>query len=299
MLKGICPNCELEIDIYEEIIECESCGSVMRVSKWKPLEIEEVSPRIATHNQAQSPNWSSASTWATPREEEQMTKMVIKPSGEWKYFIMGICIFLAVLFGMLGQGRFRDIPEAAWLISGLFGLGAATMLFYIVEDLPKTIVDEDGIQLLGLFKSWRWAWRDVGRFHVSAQRSIHATGTLDKYFACAFTNARQAAVDASGVLVTPNWTNADVVLDLLYSPPGASFAAASEFVAHLNAMRETHGASVLVEAHAALEMALVAVRRERRFRRLQELIVFTSLAATAITLVWLVYALLIKELRRP
>jgi hypothetical protein len=50
MLKGICPNCELEIYIYEEIIECESCGLVMRVSKWNPLELEEVSTRIATQN---------------------------------------------------------------------------------------------------------------------------------------------------------------------------------------------------------------------------------------------------------
>lgn len=221
-----------------------------------------------------------------------MSKMVIKTSGEWKYFIMGICIFLTVLCGMLGPGVFRDAPEAAWLISWLFGLGAVTMLFYIVMDLPKTIVDEDGIQVLGLFKTRRWAWRDVGRFHVSVEKLIHATGTLDKYFACAFTNARQAAVDASGVLITPNLINADLVLNLLYSPPGVSFAAASEFVAHLNAMREIHGASVQVEPHAAREMALVAVRRERRFRRFEELTVFIAFAIIAITLVWVVGFLL-------
>jgi len=53
MLKGICPNCELDIYIYEEIIECESCGLVMRVSKWEPLELEllnETPTKVATHN---------------------------------------------------------------------------------------------------------------------------------------------------------------------------------------------------------------------------------------------------------
>jgi hypothetical protein len=53
MLKEICPNCKLEIYIYEEVIECESCGLVMRVSKWDPLEFELLnkgSAQIATHN---------------------------------------------------------------------------------------------------------------------------------------------------------------------------------------------------------------------------------------------------------
>jgi hypothetical protein len=62
MLKGICPNCGLEIYIYEEIIECESCGLVMRVSKWEPLELEslnKVSTRIATHNGVKNIEWNS------------------------------------------------------------------------------------------------------------------------------------------------------------------------------------------------------------------------------------------------
>ena len=62
MLKGICPNCELEIYIYEEIIECESCGLVMRVSKWEPLEIEslnEGSTEVATHNKVKKIQWNS------------------------------------------------------------------------------------------------------------------------------------------------------------------------------------------------------------------------------------------------
>jgi len=42
MLIRICPNCESEIFIYEEIIECESCGLVMRVSRWEPLELESL-----------------------------------------------------------------------------------------------------------------------------------------------------------------------------------------------------------------------------------------------------------------
>src|SRR5262245_47797516 len=62
MLKGICPNCELEIYIYEEIIECESCGLVMRVSKWEPLEFEllnEGSTEVATHNKTKKLRWNS------------------------------------------------------------------------------------------------------------------------------------------------------------------------------------------------------------------------------------------------
>lgn len=62
MLKGICPNCELEIYIYEEIIECESCGLVMRVSKWEPLELEllnEAPIRIAPHDKVKNVQWDS------------------------------------------------------------------------------------------------------------------------------------------------------------------------------------------------------------------------------------------------
>ena len=62
MLKGICPNCEIEIYIYEEIIECESCGLVMRVSRWDPLEFEllnEVSPEVATHKKVKQVRWDS------------------------------------------------------------------------------------------------------------------------------------------------------------------------------------------------------------------------------------------------
>jgi hypothetical protein len=62
MLKGICPNCELEIYIYEEIIECESCGLVMRVSQWEPLEFEllnEGSPQVATRNKVEKIEWNS------------------------------------------------------------------------------------------------------------------------------------------------------------------------------------------------------------------------------------------------
>ena len=62
MLKGICPNCNLEKYIYEEIIECESCGLVMRVSKWEPLELEllnKVSTEVATHNQVKKIQWNS------------------------------------------------------------------------------------------------------------------------------------------------------------------------------------------------------------------------------------------------
>ena len=53
MLKGICPNCEYALHIYEEIIECESCGLVMRVSRREPLELEllnEGSTEVATYN---------------------------------------------------------------------------------------------------------------------------------------------------------------------------------------------------------------------------------------------------------
>jgi hypothetical protein len=62
MVKRICPNCELEIFIYEEIIECESCGLVMRVSKWEPLEFEllnEGSTEVATHNKVKKIQWNS------------------------------------------------------------------------------------------------------------------------------------------------------------------------------------------------------------------------------------------------
>jgi hypothetical protein len=62
MLKGICPNCELEIYIYEEIIECESCGLVMRVSKWDPLEFESLnvgSAEVATHNKVKKIQFNS------------------------------------------------------------------------------------------------------------------------------------------------------------------------------------------------------------------------------------------------
>jgi hypothetical protein len=62
MLKEICPNCNLEIYIYEEIIECESCGLVMRVSQWEPLEFEllnEGSTEVATHNKLKNIEWSS------------------------------------------------------------------------------------------------------------------------------------------------------------------------------------------------------------------------------------------------
>jgi hypothetical protein len=61
VLKGKCPNCELEIYIYEEIIECESCGLVMRVSRWDPLELEslnEGSAEVATHNKVNKIQWS-------------------------------------------------------------------------------------------------------------------------------------------------------------------------------------------------------------------------------------------------
>jgi hypothetical protein len=62
MLKRMCPNCELEIYIYEEISECESCGSVMRVTKWAPLEFEllnEGSTEVATHNRVKKLRWGS------------------------------------------------------------------------------------------------------------------------------------------------------------------------------------------------------------------------------------------------
>jgi hypothetical protein len=65
MLKEICPNCKLEIFIFEEIIECESCGLVMRVSQWDPLEFEllnEGSTQVATHNKVektQKTQWNS------------------------------------------------------------------------------------------------------------------------------------------------------------------------------------------------------------------------------------------------
>jgi hypothetical protein len=62
MLKGTCPNCELEIYIYEEIIECESCGLVMKVSRWDPLEFELLnkgSAEVATHNKVKKIQWNS------------------------------------------------------------------------------------------------------------------------------------------------------------------------------------------------------------------------------------------------
>jgi hypothetical protein len=62
MLKGICPNCKLETYIYEEIIECESCGLVMRVTQWEPLEFEllnEGSPQVATHKKVKEIEWDS------------------------------------------------------------------------------------------------------------------------------------------------------------------------------------------------------------------------------------------------
>lgn len=62
MLKEICPNCGLEIYIYEEIIECESCGLVARVSKWEPLELEllnEGAIQVATRNKVKKIQWNS------------------------------------------------------------------------------------------------------------------------------------------------------------------------------------------------------------------------------------------------
>jgi hypothetical protein len=62
MLTGICPNCGIEIYIYEEIIECESCGLVMRVSKWEPLELEalnEGATKVTTHNNVKKIQWNS------------------------------------------------------------------------------------------------------------------------------------------------------------------------------------------------------------------------------------------------
>jgi hypothetical protein len=61
-LKGICPNCELEIYIYEELIECESCGLVMRVTRWDPLEFEllnEGSAKVTAHKKVKKIQWNS------------------------------------------------------------------------------------------------------------------------------------------------------------------------------------------------------------------------------------------------
>ena len=62
MIKRICSNCESELYIYEEIIECESCGLVMRVSKWEPLELEllnEPHAEVATHKKVKKIQFNS------------------------------------------------------------------------------------------------------------------------------------------------------------------------------------------------------------------------------------------------
>src|SRR5512145_457915 len=44
MPKGICIHCNGIFDTSDDVVECMACGAVMKVTGWKPIELELIEP---------------------------------------------------------------------------------------------------------------------------------------------------------------------------------------------------------------------------------------------------------------
>src|SRR5262245_35296525 len=40
MAKGVCVHCRTKFDVFDQVAECTTCGAVMRVTGWEPVELE-------------------------------------------------------------------------------------------------------------------------------------------------------------------------------------------------------------------------------------------------------------------
>jgi hypothetical protein len=55
-------------------------------------------------------------------------------------------------------------PLLAWSCGGFFGLCGMVALVSLVPDANRLRLDADGLEIRSLFRSTRYAWRDIARF---------------------------------------------------------------------------------------------------------------------------------------
>ena len=44
MAKGVCVHCNTTFDVFDNVVECEACQAVMKVTGWEPVELELIKP---------------------------------------------------------------------------------------------------------------------------------------------------------------------------------------------------------------------------------------------------------------
>jgi uncharacterized RDD family membrane protein YckC len=131
MPKGNCVHCKTIFDVFDNVVECESCLAVMRVTGWEPVELELVKPGTIV-DKGTVPKW-----------EQDFTKYTTGGRRFFAGFIDGLVLSMTI--GLINswvlRSNFSPILIVLWLPIIYFGNFAYSVLMhgYFGQTLGKMV----------------------------------------------------------------------------------------------------------------------------------------------------------------
>ena len=105
-----------------------------------------------------------------------------------------LLLLISIGFVLIGAWMITEMPILGWLWIAFFGLGIPASLVMLSPNSTYLKVDDDGIDLVTMFRHLKLQWADVDGFRMA---SIHGTKMIAVEYSLQYTKQSTARAVAS------------------------------------------------------------------------------------------------------